>query len=109
MLATCVTAGARAPGATASAPPPGLPSGPPGMTPPIAAPEASPPEASPPDDLEAARSRTRAKPETKKAKPKSVAHRDPHLSSPSDAASTPAYHYAQLSQADCEAERPECQ
>ena len=29
---------------------------------------------------------------------------DPHLSSPSDAVTTPAYHYAQLSQADCEAE-----
>jgi hypothetical protein len=100
VLATCVTASAPAQ-ATASVPPPVLGSGPPGMTPPIA-----PPEASSPDDLEAARSRTKAKPETKKAKPKTVAHRsgDPHLSSPTDAEATPAVHYARLSQADCEAE-----
>ncbi|HSR95782.1 MAG TPA: extensin family protein [Kofleriaceae bacterium] len=105
MLATCVTASAHAPGAaTALAPPPGLASGPPGMTPPITPPEANTPDGNAPDDLEAARSRTKSKSETKKAKPKSVAHRDPHLSSPSDAESTPAFHYAQLSQADCEAE-----
>jgi hypothetical protein len=67
-------------------------------------------ESSPPDDLAAARTKpSKAKPgETKaKAKAKSVAHRsstDSHLSNPSDAASTPAYHYAQLSQAECEAE-----
>ena len=67
-------------------------------------------EPSPPDDPSAARTKpTKAKPgETKstRAKAKSVAHRttDPHLSSPGDAASTPAYHYAQLSQAECETE-----
>jgi hypothetical protein len=71
-------------------------------------------ESSPPDDLAAARTKpSKAKPgETKtkakaKAKAKSVAHRsstDSHLSNPIDAASTPAYHYAQLSQAECEAE-----
>ena len=107
MLATCVTASAHAPGAaTAPAPPPGLASGPPGMTPPITAPEASTPEGKAPDDLESARSRSKSRSETKKAKAKSVAHRsgDPHLTNPGDAESTPAYRYAQLTQAACEAE-----
>ncbi len=44
----------------------------------------------------------------KAAKPRHAARTsreiDPHLTSPSDAVTTPAYHYAQLSQADCEAE-----